>query len=1190
MRTASNRVLISYSRSDGEEFATQLRERLEHEEPELTIWQDRVAMEGGVGWWKQVMEALDSVKFMVLVITPAALRSTTVQKEWRYARQQGVCVYPVIADFDAELNFEVLPRWMRKAHFYNLDKEWGIFVRYLKRPCNAPRVPFMAPDLPDCFVERPDVSSPLIKAIINNSESSVALTTSLQGAGGLGKTTMAIAICHDEDIIETFDDGILWVTLGLEPRTLELLSSMHAALTGNRPDFIDSEDASYHLAKILEDRNCLVVVDDVWDPTHLKHFLRGGKGCTRLITTRMAEVALMAKPYRLDEMTTGQAVRLLSDRIESAEAEPEAWHRIAVTLGEWPLLLCLANAQLRRRIAKADSVQGALDNLEKRFMTKGITAFDRRHAKERQDAFAKTIELSLELLSPPEIQQFYEMAVFPEDEDVQLDVIGALWGIDEFDVEAAAEVLDDVSLAEFNVQNGTLRLHDAIREFLQLKSENHSQMHSRMANALMSETLATSSYAWRWLPYHLIQAGRQPQLESLLLDLKWLQGKLLATDVGSVAADFDLLALDSDLRMIQEALRLSAAPLTSDPYQLAAQLCARLIPDRPQITEFVTELKSWRGTTWLKPLDRLLMPPGGSLVAALVGHEGPVLDVCLIPGNELAMTASADGTVGIWEWRRGRLRRRLIGHHNRVRSACVTRDGTTAATISEDQSVRLWDVEQGRLLQSIKIHANLNWRIMSARQEASEICYLGAASLQLSNGNPGQLSFDARYASDQLHDFVYLADDSVIVREDANKLVHLDRQTQAVTFEDHRSSPIRCIASASDSMTAVSVTIDGLLELHDMSRDPPARRCLSRQAFRSASLALSADGQWVASGADDGKVYIWNVNKCLKQHTLQAHYAPVNSVCFSDDARFVLSGSDDHTVYVWDLTRKPIEEAHAPHSDAVVSVSISPDNTLAFSTSDHRELLIWDLTNGKLAESLTGPGAWIVKVENGDSFAVMKQPGGRLHSFLLESIEQQVTFRNNEMRTIRYSISAEKTLLFDSLGCLSVRHTRTNECLLRVSLDGGVTREAVLSNDGCQLLVHDAAGRIHLHDLASGQKMPLPHHSHRTFAVANDGSNAFGYSNGEIRVLNSKGEKIINVHSDALNCLAFSTDCHWLASASEDRSIALIDLRLGEAVACFYGDAPMRSCDFGPDCRTLMAGDAIGKVHRFEVVKEKLAQ
>jgi hypothetical protein len=48
---------------DGEEFATALRHRLAAQEPEITLWQDRAQMEGGVGWWAQIEAALDQVGF-----------------------------------------------------------------------------------------------------------------------------------------------------------------------------------------------------------------------------------------------------------------------------------------------------------------------------------------------------------------------------------------------------------------------------------------------------------------------------------------------------------------------------------------------------------------------------------------------------------------------------------------------------------------------------------------------------------------------------------------------------------------------------------------------------------------------------------------------------------------------------------------------------------------------------------------------------------------------------------------------------------------------------------------------------------------------------------------------------------------------------------------------------------------------
>jgi len=158
------RVFISYARSDGQTFANDLRQRLEA--AGIPLWQDHVGMEGGRDWWLQITEALDHVEFMVLVMTPAALRSDIVRKEWRYARQQGVCVYPVKADL--HINYQSLPRWMRSAHFYDLKHEESKFINDLNTRCQQPRVPFMVEDLPADFVEHPNEFEELTSKLLDD--------------------------------------------------------------------------------------------------------------------------------------------------------------------------------------------------------------------------------------------------------------------------------------------------------------------------------------------------------------------------------------------------------------------------------------------------------------------------------------------------------------------------------------------------------------------------------------------------------------------------------------------------------------------------------------------------------------------------------------------------------------------------------------------------------------------------------------------------------------------------------------------------------------------------------------------------------------------------------------------------------------------------------------------------------------
>jgi hypothetical protein len=164
-------VFISYARSDGEEFAANLRERLKAEG--IEPWRDRDALEGGRDWWLQITEALDHVRFMARVVTPNALKSDIVRKEWRYARQQGVCVYPIKGS--TEIDFDSLPRWMRDAHFYDLGAiennltgpEWKTFVNDLNKTPDARRVPFMVEDLPEDFVQRPGEFDQLLKLLLD---------------------------------------------------------------------------------------------------------------------------------------------------------------------------------------------------------------------------------------------------------------------------------------------------------------------------------------------------------------------------------------------------------------------------------------------------------------------------------------------------------------------------------------------------------------------------------------------------------------------------------------------------------------------------------------------------------------------------------------------------------------------------------------------------------------------------------------------------------------------------------------------------------------------------------------------------------------------------------------------------------------------------------------------------------------
>jgi WD40 repeat protein len=69
----------------------------------------------------------------------------------------------------------------------------------------------------------------------------------------------------------------------------------------------------------------------------------------------------------------------------------------------------------------------------------------------------------------------------------------------------------------------------------------------------------------------------------------------------------------------------------------------------------------------------------------------------------------------------------------------------------------------------------------------------------------------------------------------------------------------------------------------------------------ATSTALSADGQYALSGADDNMVRLWEIANRRTPIVLEGHTGPVWSTAFSVDSRHALSGSGDRTIRYWEI-------------------------------------------------------------------------------------------------------------------------------------------------------------------------------------------------------------------------------------------------------------------------------------------------
>ena len=235
----------------------------------------------------------------------------------------------------------------------------------------------MAGDLPEVFVRRPRELDQLVASLLDRTgEEPVAITATLKGAGGYGKTTLARAICHEERVQNAFDDGILWVTIGEQPGDVQShVVELIEVLTNERPGFKTTEAAVTRLGEVIGERRMLIVIDDVWQAAHARPFLQVGRNCARLITTRNRDVLPRnAKPLDVDAMQASEAIKLL--RFGLPDGEDAAFEKLAQRLGEWPLLLKLANSALHKRLGSRQPLAAALAWVNAGLYSRGLTTFD----------------------------------------------------------------------------------------------------------------------------------------------------------------------------------------------------------------------------------------------------------------------------------------------------------------------------------------------------------------------------------------------------------------------------------------------------------------------------------------------------------------------------------------------------------------------------------------------------------------------------------------------------------------------------------------------------------------------------------------------------------------------------------------------------------------------------------------------
>jgi WD40 repeat protein/RNase P subunit RPR2 len=224
------------------------------------------------------------------------------------------------------------------------------------------------------------------------------------------------------------------------------------------------------------------------------------------------------------------------------------------------------------------------------------------------------------------------------------------------------------------------------------------------------------------------------------------------------------------------------------------------------------------------------------------------------------------------------------------------------------------------------------------------------------------------------------------------------------------------------------------------------------------SLAFSPDGKWVASGAHDSVVKIWDLNEGKCRATLKGHTKTIRSVAITTDGGRILSGSEDHSVRVWDPVDGRELLKMKGHTGPVSAVVALRDNALALSGGQDGALRLWDIVSSSCLKAIQcgtdeADRIFGIAANRAGSEAVSGHQDGRVRLWSLETGECLKTLKGHSkiVRSVQIMPDGRLAVSGSEDKTIKVWDLETGTCVGTLEGHQDMVTEVAISPDGTMI-------------------------------------------------------------------------------------------------------------------------------------------
>lgn len=300
----------------------------------------------------------------------------------------------------------------------------------------------------------------------------------------------------------------------------------------------------------------------------------------------------------------------------------------------------------------------------------------------------------------------------------------------------------------------------------------------------------------------------------------------------------------------------------------------------------------------------------------LEGHEEWVLDVAVIPGTHLLVTASSDKTLRLWDLVKGQqVEKPLLGHDSGVWTVAASPNGHWIVSGAMDGSIMVWEVatkksvsvsfeghKKGKGVSSV-VFAPDSETFASVSDDRTVCVWLRKTGKIVlgpfqvgSDGWSVSYSFDGSKlaAGTGVHIFIWNT-------KNGKELLKIEQQAVDVAFTP---DGLRLVSGCIRDIRISDAATGDIIKQFEAHTD----------LFQS--LAIAPDGTKVASTSLDGTTRLFDLTTFEPIGEPLEHPEPVYCVAFSEDSQFVATGCEDAFLRVWTVPQSdPDKESKQPPKD-----------------------------------------------------------------------------------------------------------------------------------------------------------------------------------------------------------------------------------------------------------------------------------